>query len=125
MPDSGAGGGGDPRVRGADHAALPESLAAQSLSDRALILPHDAALAAIDHLTEAGRRLENWEGWVKLRDGGRTRSLTYGGSFALPSDAARAAEVAKAGISRARERWQHHPEYDGGELYFGLTFAQR
>lgn len=121
MPDTGSG---DPRERSADHAALPAALAQQSLSQRVLILPYDAALAAIDHLTSAGRRLENWEGWVKLRDGTRARSLTYGGSFALPSDAPRAAETAKTGIARAHERWQRNPEFSGGELYFGLTFAQ-
>jgi hypothetical protein len=122
VPDTGSG---DPRDSSADHLALPPALARQSLSTRVLILPYDAVFAAIDHLTGAGRRLENWEGWVKLRDGARARSLTYGGSFALPSDAPRAAETAKAGIARAHERWQKNPEYPGGELYFGLTFAQR
>jgi hypothetical protein len=122
VPDTGSG---DPRDSSADHLALPPALAQQSLSQRALILPYDAALAAVDHLTGAGRRLENWEGWVKLRDGARAKSLTYGGSFALPSDPSRAAETAKAGISRAQERWQNNPEYPGGVLYFALTFAQR
>jgi hypothetical protein len=62
---------------------------------------------------------------VKLRDGSRSKSLTHGGSFALPSDPGRAAETAKAGMARAHQRWQNNPEYSGGELYFGLTFAQR
>lgn len=122
MPDP---GGGDPRERSADHAALPPALADASLSDRTLILPFDAALAAIDHLTNDGRRIENWEGWVKMRDGVRARSLTHGGSFALPPEASRAAETAKAGITRAHERWLRSPEYSGAELYFGLTFALR
>jgi hypothetical protein len=122
VPDSGSG---DPRERSADHVALPPALAQQSLSQQVLILPYDAAIAAIDHLTSTGRRLENWEGWVKLRDGARAKSLSYGGSFALPSEAPRSAETAKAGIARAHERWQHDPEYPGAELYFGLTFAQR
>jgi hypothetical protein len=122
VPDTGSG---DPRDIGADHAALPPTLSQQSLSQRTLILPADAAIAAIDHLTGAGRRLENWEGWVRLRDGARARSLSFGGSFALPSDPQRAADTAKAGITRARERWSRDPEYPGAELYFGLTFAQR
>ncbi|MGH7637747.1 MAG: hypothetical protein ACREOK_08845 [Gemmatimonadaceae bacterium] len=122
MPDSGSG---DPRERSADHAALPPALADASLADRTLILPFDAALAAIDHLTNDGRRIENWEGWVKLRDGGRAKSLTHGGSFALPPDPSRAAATAKEGIRRAHERWQRNPEYAGAELYFGLTFARR
>ena len=104
--------------------ALPESLTKQSLSPGAIILPYDAALAAIDHMTGQGRRLENWEGWVKMRDGGRARSLAHSGSFALASDAARAADTAKAGMARARERWERQPEYPGAELYFGLTFSR-
>jgi hypothetical protein len=103
--------------------ALPGSIAKQSLSTGLLILPFDAALAAIDHMARAGRRLENWEGWVRLRDGGRTKSLSHGGSFALSPDAARAAESAKAGITRARDRWLRDPEYPGAELYYGLTFG--
>lgn len=122
MPDT---AGSDPRERSADHAALPPALADASLSDQALILPFDAAIAAIDHLTSDGRRIENWEGWVRMRDGGRAKSLTYGGSFALPSDPARAADTAKAGITSAHERWQRNPEYAGAKLYFGLTFARR
>lgn len=118
-------GSGDPRESSADHLALPPALAQKSLSQRALILPYDAAVAAIDHLTGTGRRIENWEGWVKLRDGARTKSLSFGGSFALPSDPPRAAETAKGGILRAHERWLRDPEYPGAELYFGLTFAQR
>ena len=122
MPDSGSG---DPRERSADHAALPPALADASLSERTLILPFAAALAAVDHLTNDGRRIENWEGWVRMRDGGRAKSLTHGGSFALPLEPARAAETAKAGITRAHERWQRSPEYSEAELYFLLTFARR
>jgi hypothetical protein len=102
---------------------LPPELANQSLSRAALILPFEAALAAIAHLSQKGRRLENWEGWVKLRGGSRTKSLTHGGSFALPRDPAGAAESATVGIRRAREHWQRNPEYPDGELYFGLTFG--
>lgn len=122
MPDTGSG---DPRESSADHAALPAEVAQQSLSQRVLILPYDAALTAIDLLSANGRRIENWEGWVKMRDGARAKSLSYGGSFALPSEPPRAAETAKAGITRAHQRWQRDPEYPGAELYFGLTFAQR
>ena len=103
--------------------ALPPELAKQSLSPSAIILPFDAALAAIAHLTSSGRRLENWEGWVRLRDGNRTKSLTHGGSFALSRDPARAADTATAAMRRALDHWQRSPEYPGAELYFGLTFA--
>jgi hypothetical protein len=88
-----------------------------------LILPFDEALEAIAQSTNNGRRLTNWEGWVRFRDGTRAKSLTHGGSFALPGDAARAAETATAGMRRALEAWGRNPEYPGAELYFGLTFS--
>ena len=103
--------------------ALPPDLARQSLSDTRIILPFDAALAAIEHKTKSGVLLENWEGWVKLPDGNRAKSLSHGGSFALSRDPARAAEVATAGIRRARDHWLRNPEYPNAELYFGLTFS--
>ena len=116
-------GGGDFRGSGADLAALPDELARQSLSRTGIILPLAGALEALRLLAAQGRCLENWEGWVKMRDGGRARSLAHAGSFALPRDAARAAEIAAAGMTRANERWTRDPEYPGAELYYGLTFG--
>ena len=108
----------DPGVGG-----LPPELAKQSLSQAAIILPFDAALEAIAHFTRLGHRLESWEGWVRMRDGSRAKSLTHGGSFALSRDPTRAAESATAGIRRARDYWQRNPEYPGAELYYGLSFG--
>ena len=71
-----------------------------------------------------GRRLENWEGWVKLRDGSRARSLTHAGSFALPREPQRAADTARDGMQRAQARWDRDPEYPGAELYFALSFGE-
>ena len=87
------------------------------------MLPRAAAIAAIAHLTQQGRRLESWEGWVKLRDGTRAKSLTHGGSFALSRDAARAATIATEAIKKAQIFWERNPEYPGAELYFALTFG--
>ena len=115
-------GSGDARERVSDLAALPPELARQSLSRNSIILPLDAALQAITQLTRLGWRLENWEGWVQMRDGGRAKSLAHAGSFALPLDASRAAETAAAGIRRADESWRRNPEYPGALLFYGLTF---
>ena len=116
-------GGGDPGTTNADLAALPPELSKQSLSRAKIILPLDAAIQAIDVLAHNGRRLETWEGWVHMRDGGRARSLTYGGSFALPREARRAAETAAAAMRKAKAAWDRNPEYPGAELWFGLTFG--
>jgi len=78
-------------------------------------------------LTEAsaaGARVENWEGWLRLHDGSRVKSLEHGGSFALARDAARAAQQASDAIKRAQARFDRAPEYPDAKLYFGLTFAK-
>ena len=103
---------------------LPAALRQQSLAPHLIILPLQAAIEAIDHFARAGRRLESWEGWVKMRDGGRARSLAHSGSFALPGEAQRAAEAARTGMQHAQARWDRNPEYPNATLYFGLTFAR-
>jgi hypothetical protein len=95
-------------------AVLPDELAARSLSKHDVVMRHDDALAALDHLDHAGLRIESWEGWVRLVDGTRTKSLMHQGSFALPLDASES-------IVQAQRRWDRAPEYNGGELYFKLT----
>ena len=102
--------------------ALPAELASQSLSRTVIILPPDAALQALAHLASQGRTLQSWEGWVKMRDGGRAKSLMHGGSFALPKDPARAADAASAGIRQAQSRWSRDPEYPGAALYIELAY---
>lgn len=116
-------GSGDPRGLSADLTALPPELAKLSIAQGSVILPHDAALQAIAYLTQNGRCLESWEGWVKLRDGNRAKSLNHGGSFALSRDPARAAEAATTAIRRAQSYWDRNPEYPGAVLYFSLTFG--
>lgn len=116
-------GSGEPLGRGSDLSALPPELSRQSLSRTSVILPLEGALQALSILTQRGRCLESWEGWVKMRDGGRAKSLAHAGSFALSQDPARAAETAAAGMKRADAAWQRNPEYPGAQLFYGLTFT--
>ena len=104
-------------------AVLPDELAARSLSKHDVVMRHDDALVALDHLERAGLRVESWEGWVRLADGTRTKSLMHQGSFALPLDAAASVTVARDMIANAQRRWDRAPEYPGGELYFKLTIV--
>jgi hypothetical protein len=120
---AGAGESRRDQDHGADFTQLPAGLRGQSLSPGAIILPYDAALEAIAHFARAGRPVQTWEGWVKMRDGGRARSLAHAGSFALPRDPDRAAQVAREGMDRSRARWERAPEYPGAALYFALTFG--
>lgn len=89
-----------------------------------LILPLAAALRVVALGAEQGRRLESWEGWVQLPDGGRAKSLAHGGSFALPREAAAAAQRASDAMRSAQVRWDRDPEYANAKLFFGLTFAK-
>ena len=116
--------GGESRSTNADLNALPPELAKQSISRAAVVLPKDAAVDAIAHLTKNGRRLESWEGWVLLKDGTRMKSITHPGSFALSRDAARAAQTASEAIRRAQAMWDRNPDYPNAALYFGLTFVE-
>lgn len=104
--------------------STPHDLESRLSASGSLVLPFADALRAIDQLTQRGMRVEHWEGWVVMRDGTRAKSLWYGGSFALSRDPARAATVATAAITRARELWERKPEYSGAELHFGLSFAR-
>ena len=104
-------------------AVLPDELAARSLSKQDVVMRHDDALSALDHLGRAGLRIESWEGWVRLADGTRTKSLMHQGSFALPLDASASITTARSMISEAQRRWDRSPEYPAGELYFKLTIV--
>lgn len=102
---------------------LPPELAARSLSTESIILPPEDLAPALEHARAAGRRVIAWEGWVKLPDGGRTRSLAHPGSFVLPLDGARAAETVQEQVGRAVETWARRPEYPGASLYVALELV--
>jgi len=106
-----------------DLSYLPSDITGRSLSTLELILPLADAERAIEHIGKSGRRLESWEGWVKFVDGSRTHSLRHPGSFVLPTDAERAAEVTLESIRKAQSVWDRAPEYPGAALYFCLTVA--
>ena len=106
-----------------DLSYLPTDLAGRSLSARELVFTLADAERAIELIGKSGRRLESWEGWVKFADGSRTHSLRHPGSFVLPTDATRAAEVTLDSIRKAQSVWDRAPEYPGAALYFCLTVA--
>ena len=114
---------GTPSATSGALALLPEELAARSVSSREIVLPLDAALAAVARLAAEGRRLEAWEGRLELAGGTRTRSLEHGGSFALPADGERAAATAAEGMRRAQARFERAPEVPGARLFFQLTYG--
>ncbi|HMC54227.1 MAG TPA: hypothetical protein VKH19_03575 [Gemmatimonadaceae bacterium] len=104
-------------------AALPPELASKSVSTSRILMPKAAVVEALDILASRDFVLENWEAWMQLPNGGRVKSLSHAGSFALPRDAKRAAEKARAGIEAAQARWNRDPEYPNAVLHFALTYA--
>jgi len=104
-------------------AALPSDLAAKSISSARIVMRKADALQALDALASQNLLLENWEAWIQLASGSRVKSLSHGGSFALPRDAKRAAEKARAGIEAAQARWDRDPEYPNAVLCFALIYA--
>lgn len=110
-------------MKRSDLESLPADLGARSISREQIVLQLGDALRAVELLTDAGRRLETWEGWVQFADGGRTKSLRHPGAFVLPSDAARAAQVGSDGMRQAQSVWDRAPEYPGASLYFSLAFT--
>ena len=104
-------------------AALPPELAARSLSTGRVLMPRTAVLEALDILAAQGRVLESWDVWMVLPNGSRVKSLSHGGSFALPREPKRAAEKARAGIEATQARWDRDPEYPTAVLHFALNYA--
>ena len=102
---------------------LPPDLAEKSLHAGSIILLLDDAIQAVSKAAEQGVRIENWEGWIRLHDGSRVRSLEHGGSFALARDPARAAQQATEAMRHAQARFEREPEYPDSLIYFRLTFA--
>lgn len=100
---------------------LPSQLAERSLSKQDVVMRHDDVLAALDHFAKAGLRVESWEGWVRLADGTRTKSLVHQGTFALPLEASASVATTREMIGQAQRRWDRSAEYAGGELFFKLT----
>ncbi|MGQ0713540.1 MAG: hypothetical protein ACT4PJ_07385 [Gemmatimonadaceae bacterium] len=102
-------------------AMLPSELSERSLSRQDVVMRHDDALVALGHFGRAGLRVESWEGWVRLADGTRAKSLAHQGTFALPLESKASIDVTREMIAQAQQRWNRSPEYAGGELFFKLT----
>ncbi|WP_176155087.1 hypothetical protein [Burkholderia vietnamiensis] len=48
---------------------LPPEIALQSISPREIVLPLNAAIAAIDYCANNKIRILGWEGWIQSPDG--------------------------------------------------------
>ena len=110
---------------------LPAELRQQSLSDREIVLPYDAAVRAVLELQRADCAVIGWEGWLHLHDGGRTHSR-FQGTTGLVRDEGESwrtfVERAAAFCLRTMaEDWSKFPataEAAVGQLAFCLSLAE-
>lgn len=117
----------------ADHQSplslLPQSLAAQSLSPREIVLPYGAALEAVAILERAGVVVLGWDGWIRYPDGGLGGSARQQGTESCEQEVGesrdawvhRAAEFARSTIRMSQAEWTQQPEVPGGTLLFCIT----
>ena len=107
----------DPRL-------LPADFARRSLSDREIVLTYVDALAAIEHLSHAGRRILAWEGWLRWTDGRVGHSEKHQGTVCLSGmTASQAAAFCRETIALAQAEWDRAPASPGATLYFCITVA--
>ena len=110
--------------RESDLRLLPAELVQRSLSDREIVLEYADALAALEHLSRADRKLLGWEGWLRHPDGSAGHSSRHQGTVSLehlsPSEAV---ALCRDTINSAHAAWERDPEVLGARLYFCLTVA--
>ena len=102
---------------------LPQRLLAQSISDRELVLPPEAALEAIAFLEAQDVHILGWEGWVKDAHGRVGHGAAPQGTVSLESLPIKdAAELCRATIAQAVAQWsKEHPGAEH-ELHVCITF---
>lgn len=121
---------------------LPEPIRVRSISDREIVLPLDAALSAIDYLTEQNIAILGWEGWIltpdgrmghaywphRRADGSVTRGIWHD-SYPPPVYNDRTgyvrevAVLARAHLVHAQRLWDEDSGWPGAILHFCLTLA--
>lgn len=112
------------QVASSELSLLPAELAARSLSEREIVLAHADAMAAIDHLASAGRRILAWEGWLRWPDGRVGHSGEHQGTVDLSGmTASEAAAFCRETIALTQAAWDRAPEVPGATLYFCITIT--
>lgn len=127
------GGSAVPKLRCGmdDLLLLPDELRRQSLSDREIVLPYDAAVRAVLALQRAGCAVIGWEGWLLLHDRRRTHSRFQGTTDLVREEAESwptfVDRSAAFCLRTMAEDWATFPasaEAARGQLFFCLSVAE-
>lgn len=102
-------------------ALLPHGIRAQSISDREVVLPLDAALAAIDIIEARGLHILGWEGWLKYPDGRHGHGGPMGSASLENLSPADAAELCRRTIAEEAARWREENPRRAEQMYFCIT----
>jgi hypothetical protein len=101
---------------------LPSELALQSISEREIVLPLNAAIEAVDYFASKHIHILGWEGWILTEDGRVGHGSAPQGTTNLedlsPLDAA---ELCRQTIPVAAREWSRdHPD-STDRLHFCIT----
>ena len=102
--------------------ALPRELALQSISQREIVLPLNAAIAAIDHFANHQIQILGWEGWIQSSDGRVGHGNAPQGTTSLEHlTIAEAADFCRRAITAAATAWLESCAGTTDRLYFCVT----
>ena len=101
---------------------LPPEIAAQSISQREIVLPLEEALTVVDFMESKGILILGWEGWVKTADGRVGHGSAPQGTVSLENlSVAEAAEVCRQTMQEDASQWERDNKGSSEKLHFCIT----
>jgi hypothetical protein len=101
---------------------LPRELALQSISRQEIVLPLDAAIAAIDYCANHQIQILGWEGWIQSSDGRVGHGNAPQGTTSLEHlTIAEAADFCRRTITAAATAWSESCAGTMDRLHFCVT----
>ncbi|WP_321863467.1 hypothetical protein [Burkholderia cenocepacia] len=101
---------------------LPPEIARQSISPREIVLPLNAAIAAIDYCASNKIRILGWEGWIQSPDGRVGHGNAPQGTTSLEHlSIPEAADFCRRTIAAAALEWTKNNLGTRDPLHFCIT----
>ncbi|HDR8961110.1 hypothetical protein [Burkholderia vietnamiensis] len=101
---------------------LPPEIALQSISRREIVLPLNAAIAAIDYCANNKIRILGWEGWIQSPDGRVGHGNAPQGTTSLEDlSIPEAADFCRRTIAAAALEWTENNLGTTDRLHFCIT----
>ncbi|WP_175948105.1 hypothetical protein [Burkholderia pyrrocinia] len=101
---------------------MPPEIAQQSILDKEIVVPLDAAIAAIDYCTANQIQILGWEGWVRSVDGRIGHGSAPQGTTSLEQlTLLDAADFCSRTIRAATLQWSENHPGTSDKLHFCIT----